>query len=166
MQQPASTTPLFELARRAPAGGLLPVPDELARLPTGCFLDALGMRLTHIGLGRSRAEMEVTSLHLNQRGSLQGGALAAFADAAAGWASDGALPSGDFATLNLTCHLLGRVTAGSLLVAEARPVHLGRSSLVQEVDVSAARQETGAESRLVARFTCTQLVASLEPPRP
>lgn len=161
VQEAVSKTPLFELARRAPAGGMVPVPDDVGRTPAGCFLDAMGMRLTHIGVGRCRAEMTVTPLHLNQRGSPQGGALIAFADAAAGWASDGALPAGNFATLDLTGHLLGRADAGTVLVAEARPVHLGRSALVQDVDVFIAEQETAADRRLVARFTCTQLVLPL-----
>jgi uncharacterized protein (TIGR00369 family) len=137
---------------------MVAVPEELAGTPPGCFLDAMGMRLTHIGVGRARAEMMLTPLHLNQRGGPQGGALVAFADAVAGWASDGAVPAGNFATFDLTCHLLSRADAGTTLVAEARPVHIGRRSIVQDVDVFSAADERNATRRLMARFTCTQLV--------
>lgn len=158
MQESVSAAPLFQLARTAPAGGMVPVPAELAGTPGGCLLQTMGMRLTDIGVGRARAEMVIAAVHLNQRGNAQGGALVAFADAAAGWATDGALPAGNFTTLGLSCNLLGRADAGTTLVAEARPVHLGRSSIVQDVEVFPPDQEGAAARRLVARFTCTQLV--------
>jgi 1,4-dihydroxy-2-naphthoyl-CoA hydrolase len=153
-----SVNPLHELAAAQPADGLAPVPPELARVPEGCLLDTLGIRLTDVGVGRSRAEMTLGPVHLNQRGLPQGGAFVAFADAVAGWASYGALPAGRFTTLELKCNLLGRAAVGDTLVGIAAPVHLGRQTLVLEVRVMAAAQESAPRPRLVAAFGCTQLV--------
>lgn len=156
----ASGNPLHALALQAPDGEVAVVPAALAATPPGCLLDALGIRLTHVGIGRARAEMAVTSMHLNQRGAPQGGVLVAFADAVAGWASDGALTDGDdYTTLEVKCNLLGRADLGTTLVAVAVPVHLGRRTLVHDVDIFRAEHESGRRPRrLVAHFSCTQLV--------
>lgn len=155
--------PLFELASARAADGLTAVDAETAAVPPGCLLDTLGIVLTHVGRGRARAEMRVGAVHLNQRGVLQGGGLVAFADAAAGWAAYAALPEGRYTTLELKCNLLGKVTAGDVLVAAATPVHLGRQTLVLDVAVFRADQEdAGAARRLTARFSCTQLVLAKE----
>lgn len=160
MRNAAEANPLFQLAHGAPLGGMVPVPTELAATPAGCLLDALGIRLTHIGVGHARAQMVVAALHLNQRGHPQGGGLVAFADAAAGWATDTALPAGNFATIDLTCYLVGRAGPGATLIAKASTVHLGRTSLVHDVEVFEGDQETAHPRRLIARFTCTQLVTT------
>jgi 1,4-dihydroxy-2-naphthoyl-CoA hydrolase len=158
--------PLFELASGRPAGELTAVGAETAAVPPGCLLDTLGIVLTHVGRGRSRAQMTVGAVHLNQRGILQGGGLVAFADAAAGWAAYGALPEGRFTTLELKCNLLGKATAGDVLVAAATPVHLGRQTLVLDVSVFRSGQEdVGEARRLTARFSCTQLVLAEEAAR-
>jgi 1,4-dihydroxy-2-naphthoyl-CoA hydrolase len=150
--------PLHDLAAQAPDRDLCPVPTSLAATPAGCLLDTLGITLTHVGVGRARAEMVIGPVHLNQRGAPQGGVLVAFADAVAGWASDGALPDGEFTTLEVKCNLLGRAETGTRLVAVASPVHLGRRSLVHDVDVFRAEHESSGTRRLVAHFSCTQLV--------
>ena len=137
-------------------------PDELVELaprerpavPPGCLLAEFGLVLTHVGRGRSRVLMQVGPQHLNQRGVAQAGALVALADAAAGWAAYTAIEHGGFTTLELRCSLLRPAVSGEQLVAEAAPVHLGRRTLVFEVDVHRPDDRT----RPVARFGCTQLV--------
>jgi 1,4-dihydroxy-2-naphthoyl-CoA hydrolase len=148
---------LYDLARTA-AGGLVPVPAETAAVPAGCLLDVLGMNLTHVGAARSRAVMRVGPAHLNQRGNPQGGAIVAFADAAAGWASYGALEGGAFTTVQLSTNLLAGSRVGETLVALTEPIHVGRRVLVLDVRIVSAEQEAVDDPRLVARFTCTQLV--------
>lgn len=149
---------LYDLAAQAADRDMVEVPPQDAQVPEGCLLDILGIRLTHVGKGRSRAEMTLTAAHLNQRGLPQGGALVALADAAAGFASYAALPEGLFTTLELKTNLLGRSRTGDTLVALCTPVHLGRTTLVLQVDVLTAEQEASAPPRLVARFSCTQMV--------
>lgn len=151
--------PLYELVTDAPPRTLTPVPPELATVPEGCLLDTLGMRLTDLGRAMSRVEMTIAATHLNQRGIPQGGALVALADAAAGWASYAAIERGLFTTVDLSCKLVGRADPGTTLVALAAPVHLGRRTLVVDVDVMRLDQESvEPPRRLVARFSCTQLV--------
>lgn len=127
-------------------------PAVVRALPPDCLLARFGIVPTHIGRGACRAEMRICPQHLNQRGVAQAGALVAFADATAGWASYAAVESGRFTTLDLTCNLLRPVTNGDQIVATAGPVHLGRRTLMLQVDIA-----TDA-GRPVARFSCTQLV--------
>ena len=148
-------------------GGLTPgelglVPEQLAdTVPGDCLLSVLGIELTHAGPGAARATMLVSRTHLNQSGIIQGGAVIALADAAAGWATDLAVPAdAGFTTLELKANLLSAGRDGDHLVALARPVHLGRTTVVLDVTVMKAEQEdkTQGEQRLTARFTCTQMV--------
>lgn len=132
-------------------------PELFDSLPRDCLLASLGFRPTHVGRGSCRATMTVGAGHLNQRGIVQAGALVAFADAVAGWASYAAVESGRFTTLDLSCNLLRAAKPGDELVANASPVHLGRRTMVIQVVVSHEGDEASA-TRPVARVTCTQLV--------
>lgn len=153
------SNPFYELVADTAPQTLTPVSAELAAVPEGCLLDTLGMRLTDVGLGMSRVEMTIGPIHLNQRGIAQGGTLVALADAAAGWASYAAVEAGIFTTVDLSCNLVGRTEVGGTLVALATPVHLGRKTLVLNVDILSLEQESSPPPRrLVAHFTCTQLV--------
>ena|SRR5690606_20835185 len=135
---------------------------DAAKVPDGCLLDELGMVLTDVGRGRARGRMEVTRRHLNQRGIVQAGAIVAFADAMAGWATYTSVP-GRFATVNLTTNLLRAAAEGDVLVAEARVVHPGRTTHVLDVVVS--KRVAGHEDTPIARFTCTQLILGEGPAR-
>ena len=143
-------------------GTMQPVaPDFGASIPEGCLLDVLDLVPTHAGPGAARATMGVATKHLNQRGVLQGGALIALADAVAAWATYPAVQEGQrVTTLELKANLLGAAREGDELVAVASPVHLGRSTIVLDVDVMKTDQEEKPEleRRLVSRFTCTQMV--------
>lgn len=143
-------------------GEMRPVGDDHAgTIPAGCLLDLLDLVATHEGRGAARATMHVQAKHLNQRGVVQGGALIALADAVGAWATYPAVAEGSrFTTLELKANLLGAARDGDDLVAIASPVHLGRSTIVLDVDVMQADQEDRPvnERRLVARFTCTQMV--------
>ena len=129
-------------------------PQARPHIPPDCLLAELGMVLTHVGRGRSRAMMPVTARHLNQRGLVQAGAMVAFADAAAGWAAYTALEHGGFTTLDLHCSLLRAARAGEELIADAVPVRLGRRILVFEVDI----YRPADPAQPMAHFGCTQLV--------
>lgn len=132
-------------------------PAVAANLPPDSLLAGLGIEPTHIGRGACRARMRVGRGHLNQRGVAQAGAVVALADAAAGWAAYAAVADGGFTTLELRCSMLRAVRDGDLLVATAGPVHLGRRTLVLDVEVRRAAEGDQPE-RAVARFGCTQLV--------
>lgn len=130
-------------------------------IPHDCLLSLLGIVLTHAGPGAARATMTVDRAHLNQRGVMQGGAVVALADAAAGWATYPAVAEGArFTTLEFKANLLGAGREGDTLTAIARPVHLGRRTMVLDVDVLQADQEERPpdDRRLIARFSCTQMI--------
>lgn len=161
MAEAPAPTLLHELVGHLEPGVLaLLGEDAAATTPAGCLLDVLGIVPTHAGPGACRAEMGVAAHHLNQRGVVQGGAIAALADATAGWATYAALGAQRFTTLEFKTNLLGAARSGNLLVALARPVHLGRTTILLEVDVLNAAEEARPVGvrRLVARFSCTQLV--------
>ncbi|WP_396453984.1 PaaI family thioesterase [Actinomadura sp.] len=106
---------LYEFAEDLPPGEVRAVEPGTAPVPDGCLLDVLGIEPTHIGRGACRARMRIGARHLNQRGLVQGGAIVALADAAAGWASYAALREGRFTTLELNCDFMGRAAEGGVL---------------------------------------------------
>ena len=132
-------------------------PELRASIPPDCLLATLDITPTHVGRARARAAMTVNRQHLNQRGIAQAGALIAFADATAGWASYSALASGRFTTLDLSANLLGAAREGDRLVADARPIHAGRTTQVFDVEITRV-QVPGAAGAVIARVTCTQLI--------
>ena len=153
---------LYDLVADLPIGELTELAPGAVRVPPGCLLDLLGIEPTHLGRGACRARMRIGEQHLNQRGIVQGGAVGALADAAAGWAAYAALPEGRFTTVDLNCAFIGRTAEGAVLAAEAVPVHLGRRTLVFDVTVRDPERDPGTPGRgPVARFSCTQLVLSV-----
>jgi uncharacterized protein (TIGR00369 family) len=130
---------------------------ELARdIPAGCAIDAMGIRPVWAEAGTARAEMTVEQHHLNQVGVVQGGVNALFADAVAGWAAMSALPDGKtFVTLEMRINLLRATRPGRRLLGEAKPIHLGGTTLVFGVTLY---PEDGSVEKPTAYFICTQLV--------
>jgi uncharacterized protein (TIGR00369 family) len=152
--------PFVALHGHLPVGQMEPVDERLAAtVPAGTLIDALGIRLTHVGPGAARAVMTVGVVHLNQAGVAQAGAVLALADATAGWAAKTALGDGGrFVTLELNANLVRPGRPGDELEAIATPVHVGRSNQVLQVAVRyavAGEQGTGA---MVASFRCTEMV--------
>ena len=85
-------------------------------------------------------------------GLLHGGVLMALADSAGGACAFLNLPAGaGTSTIESGTHFLGRVTEGRV-TARARPLHVGRTTVVVETEVH------GANGRLVAKVTQTQAV--------
>lgn len=153
-----SSTDLYAATEGLAPGELVAIDADRLGLPDDCLLVNLGISPTHVGRGACRATMKVGRGHLNQRGTVQAGAVVAFADAVAGWASYAAVEGGGFATVDLTCHLLWAIREGDELLACASPVHLGRRTLVIEAVILHLDDEQAAQRRPLARFTCTQLV--------
>lgn len=132
------------------------VPREFSEtIPSDCLLTEFGIELREVGRGRAYAAMAVSRQHLNQRGIAQAGAVVALADATAGWASYSALKHGRFTTLNLDTKLVRPAHEGDTILAIASPIHLGRTTQVFDVGLNEA-----SSSKLIAQFTCTQLVMS------
>ena len=139
----------------------VPAGRELARrlaaeLPAGCALAEAGVEPVFAHDGRAVARMAVAERHLNQVGVVQGGVYATLADATAGFAALSALSEDKtFTTLEMRVNLLRGARRGDILVAEARPVHVGGTTMVLEVHVL---REGDQPRRPCAFFTCTQLL--------
>ena len=86
-------------------------------------------------------------------GMLHGGVLMALADSAGGACAFLNLPEGaaGTSTIESGTHFLGKVTQGRV-TATARPLHIGRTTIVVETEVR------GVDDRLVAKVSQTQAV--------
>lgn len=116
----------------------------------GTLVGALGIRITHAEAGRARAEMPVTGTTKHPGGYVHGGAIAAFGDSCAAWATLPALaPGWNFSTIQFQTNFMRAVTEG-MLHAEAREVHRGQRTQVLDVRI------TDADDRLIATMTITQ----------
>jgi uncharacterized protein (TIGR00369 family) len=139
----------------------VPAGRDLARrlaadLPAGCALAEAGVEPVFAHEGLAVARMVVEERHLNQVGVVQGGVYATLADATAGFATMSALSEDKtFTTLEMRVNLLRGARHGDLLVAEARPVHIGGTTMVVEVRVL---RDGDQQRRPCAFFTCTQLL--------
>ena len=64
------------------------------------------------------------------------------------------LPEGaSFTTIELKANFVGTVGEGGAIVGRARPVHLGRTTQLWDVDVA-----NEANGKTIALFRCTQMV--------
>lgn len=64
------------------------------------------------------------------------------------------LPAGaSFTTLEIKTNFLGTVRVGGAILGRARPVHLGRTTHVWDVEVS-----DEASGKVIALFRCTQMI--------
>lgn len=120
-----------------------------AAMPLCATLGITANRLTpqQVELEMEWSEALCTSGHV-----LHGGALMALADSAGGAAAHLNLPdsSAGTSTIESKTNFLGAVTDGTV-VALARPLHIGSSTMVIETEVR-------HDERLVAKVTQTQAV--------
>jgi uncharacterized protein (TIGR00369 family) len=120
------------------------------------FPDRLGVEPLELTDEYARGRMVIDDRHLHPGGLVHGGAWVALADTVAAWATFRHLPSGwDFTTVELKLNVFASAGPGDELTAEARPLHVGRSTTVLDVKIT-------RDGELVANFVLTQLVL---PPR-
>ena len=109
----------------------------------------IGMALTRFGDGEAVVDLAVHDGQLNPMGTVQGGILAALADAAMGWAFMTTLGEGEsYTTLEMKANFLKPVRKGRLS-ARARVKKAGRTAGLVECDVLDDKE------RLVARASST-----------
>ncbi len=115
----------------------------------------IGMRLATFAPGEAVVQLDATAAHGNPMGTVQGGILAALADAAMGWAYMTTLGEGEsYTTAEMKMNFLRAVRTGPI-EARARVKHAGRSLALIECDV------LGADGKLAgyAVSTCMKLAA-------
>jgi 1,4-dihydroxy-2-naphthoyl-CoA hydrolase len=131
------------------------IPLELLQQKLQIGLPALlGIQIVSVADGALQMRLPIEPRLLAPNGYLHAASVIALADTACGFACIAHLPDGarNFTTIELKTNFLGTATAGALL-AQARSLHLGRTTQVWDATVSHA--ESG---RSIAEFRCTQLV--------
>ncbi len=120
--------------------------------------DTLDMRATAAGPAEARVEIDWAPGLCTSDGVLHGGVVMALADSAGGACTYFNLPEGAVGTTTIESktNFLGAVREG-VAVASARPLHVGRTTIVIETLV------TDGHDRPVAKVTQTQLILRPKP---
>ena len=112
----------------------------------------IGMRLASFAPGEAVVELDADASHANPMGTVQGGILAAIADAAMGWAYMTTLGEGEsYTTVEMKVNFLRAVRAGRI-AARARVKNAGRTLGLIECDV------LDAGGKLVAHAVSTCMI--------
>ena len=120
------------------------------------FAALLGVEFVSASPERIVAELTVRDELCTRPAVLHGGAVMAFADTLGGVGTMLNLPEGaGTTTIESKTNFIAAAPVGTLVTAEATPLHRGRRTMVWQTRI------TTAEGRLVALVTQTQLV--LEP---
>lgn len=129
-------------------------PAELNRRSQGKFPGHVGVAVEAVESGRVRMRLPVRPEHLAPNGFMHAAVVVTLADTACGYGALAHLPQGatGFTTAELKSNFLGTAREG-VIVCEARPAHLGRSTQVWDAEVS--NEATGQR---LALFRCTQMI--------
>ncbi len=131
-------------------------PEDIREYAKGSFPGDLGIEPLEIEVEASRGRIVVERRHLHPGGFVHGGVWTALGDTVAAWATFRSIPAHhDFTTVELKLNVFGAGLLGDELVAEARPLHSGRSTVVIEVRIERLRE--GA-AKLAANLIVTQFV--------
>jgi uncharacterized protein (TIGR00369 family) len=115
-----------------------------------------GVVCDHAGADEVRGHIDVTDALIAGTGFLFAPAIISLADTLCAIGCGANIPEGSsFTTIELKTNFLGSARAGETVTATARPLHLGRSTHVWDVDVRNASTD-----RAIAVFRCTQMVLS------
>ena len=122
----------------------------------GSFPGDLGIEPLEIEDTHARGRIVVDKRHLHPGGFVHGGAWTALGDTVAAWATFRSIPPGhDFTTIELKLNVFGSGLAGDEIVAVAKPLHVGRTTVVIEVRIERIRD---GETKLAANLIVTQFV--------
>jgi 1,4-dihydroxy-2-naphthoyl-CoA hydrolase len=122
----------------------------------GSFPGNLAIEPLEIERSHARGRIVVDARHLHPGGFVHGGAWTALGDTVAAWVTFRNIPAGaDFTTIELKLNVFGAGLDGDELIAEAKPLHVGRTTVVVEVRIERTR---GAETKLAANLIVTQFV--------
>jgi len=126
----------------------------------GSFPGDLGIEPLEVEDDHARGRIVVDRRHLHPGGFVHGGVWTALGDTVAAWATFRAIPPGhDFTTIELKLNVFAAGLPGDEVVAVAKPLHNGRSTVVIEVRVERIRD---GQTKLAANLIVTQFVL---PPR-
>ncbi|HEY2717768.1 MAG TPA: PaaI family thioesterase [Solirubrobacterales bacterium] len=122
----------------------------------GTFPGELGIEPLEIEDEFALGRILVEERHLHPGGFVHGGVWTALGDTVAAWATFRTIPPGwDFTTIELKLNVFGAGRLGDEIVADARPLHGGRSTVVIEVRIDRVREGV---RKLAANLIVTQFV--------
>jgi uncharacterized protein (TIGR00369 family) len=131
-------------------------PEQIRAFARDSFPGDLGIEALEIERERARGRIVVDRRHLHPGGYVHGGVWTALGDTVAAWVTFRNIPPGhDFTTVELKLNVFGPGLEGDEIVAEAVPLHAGRSTVVAEVRLQRTR---GAETKLAGNLIVTQFV--------
>src|SRR5689334_12298417 len=130
-------------------------PHEVIR--RGGLAQTLGVNIISVTKKRVTAEMPITPSHLNRSGRVAGGALMAFADLLGATGTVANLPPDHRTTTLESKTNFFAAGEGPMLKAVAKPLHIGRTTMVWQTTIR------NADRRLVAVVTQTQMVLARPP---
>ena len=131
-------------------------PEHIREFAKGSFPGDLGIEALEIEAEASRGRIVVERRHLHPGGFVHGGVWTALGDTVAAWATFRNIPPHhDFTTIELKLNVFAAGLLGDEIVAEARPLHVGRSTVVIEVRIDRLRE---GESKLAGNLIVTQFV--------
>jgi len=137
-------------------------PEHIREYARGSFPGDLGIEPLEIEDEVARGRILVEQRHLHPGGFVHGGVWTALGDTVAAWATFRTIPPGhDFTTVELKLNVFRAGVLGDEILAEARPLHAGRSTVVIEVRIDRRR---GGERKLAANLIVTQFVLPPDDP--
>ena len=124
----------------------------LEMINRGPYYQLLSMKVSEIGVGYSKMEVELEQKHLNPFGIVHGGVYSSILDTVAYWAAYCELDENAGCTsLDVSVDFLAMASSG-LILAEGRAVKVGRSMCFTEATVR------DAQGKLLAKATSKLMV--------
>lgn len=122
--------------------------------PWGRFPSMIGLEVLEVERERIRGRLETNERLIAGTGFLWAPVVVGLADALCAAGTGANLPDGaTFTTVELKTNFLGSARPGEVVVGEAVPAHIGRTTHVWDVTVT--NETTG---RTIALQRCTQMV--------
>jgi 1,4-dihydroxy-2-naphthoyl-CoA hydrolase len=132
--------------------------EDIRTLLVDSFPGDLGIEPLEIEDSYARGRIVVDHRHLHPGGYVHGGAWTALGDTVAAWMTFRNIPPDhDFTTIELKLNAFAAGMPGDEIIAIAKPLHIGRSTVVIEVKIERTPAD-GGERRLAANLIVTQLV--------
>ena len=131
-------------------------PENIREFGGGTFPADIGIEPLEVEDAVASGRIHVERRHLHPGGFVHGGVWTALGDTVAAWATFRAIPPGwDFTTIELKLNVFSAGRNGDEIVAEARVLHPGRSTVVVEVRINRIRDGV---SKLAANLVVSQFV--------
>jgi 1,4-dihydroxy-2-naphthoyl-CoA hydrolase len=120
----------------------------------GQFPSMIGLEVLEVERDLVRGRLETTDRLIAGTGYLWAPVVIGLADALCAAGTGANIPDGaTFTTIELKTNFLGSARPGEVVVGEARPAHIGRTTHVWDVTVT-----NEATNRTIALQRCTQMV--------